>query len=74
MIISNLSHFAEVAEADDITGGSIFQAPIVQYNVVTATQYGQSLAIATAVLGDAKARAIAINDTLFGGDLAKLFS
>jgi hypothetical protein len=74
MIISDLSHFVEVAKADNIVGGNIFQAPIVQYNVVTATQYGQSLAIATAVLGDAKARAAAINETMFGGDLAKLFS
>ncbi len=74
MIISDLSHFVEVAKSANIVGGNIFQAPIVQYNVVTATQYGQSLAIATAVLGDAKAKAIAINDTLFGGDLAMLFS
>jgi hypothetical protein len=74
MIISDLSHFVEVPKADNIVGGNIFQAPIVQYNVVTATQYGQSLAIATAVLGDAKARAAALNETMFDGDLAKLFS
>jgi hypothetical protein len=74
MIISDLSHFVEVPKADNVVGGNIFQAPIVQYNVVTATQYGQSLAIAKAVLGDATAKASALNDVLFGGDLAKLFS
>ena len=61
MIISDLSHFTEAAEAPGIVGGDIFSSPLVQYSVTNIRQYSQSLALATAILGNAKAKASAFN-------------